>query len=431
MLKDGSDSVALGALNRVYLNIGLFSEEWLLDFNALVGGKRVTPIEIAVARKNSTFWQATEAQTLYMAQFLLNPKVGAPHHLRDAPGGSKYLTEGPAAIETRENRFRRTLRRCIPVSSQLLPPGSSPGNCAGPDYLTCWNDYWAWTKTEDFKARMRKIVLADDFLDNNFLSNDARVPVTLLHTNACSPLATNGIAGNIWDNFTSQSYKDLPSVGAIRYYHPVAGGALASQYASGWSRLHTSCLSRASLVHGAFFLNNAVGQFNAEPSVKARMESFQKSIEQMCGQRFAKKIESVTIKIPGKIDRTTQRVRLSSVERLSARRPEPLLDPASKLFPYLFTTDSVQIGPIPRRRAGRPVSQSEGRHTQRGHTNQAKHDEELLALLLRIKHDLKAAEGQSDEQAPKAFSNLVQPLMKLSRCPDFIVNRGHYSAPVS
>ena len=41
VLKDGSDSVgALGALNRVYLNIGLFSEEWLLHFNPLVGGKR-------------------------------------------------------------------------------------------------------------------------------------------------------------------------------------------------------------------------------------------------------------------------------------------------------------------------------------------------------------------------------------------------------
>ncbi len=36
ILKDGSDSVgALGALNRVYLNIGLFSEEWLLHFRAL------------------------------------------------------------------------------------------------------------------------------------------------------------------------------------------------------------------------------------------------------------------------------------------------------------------------------------------------------------------------------------------------------------
>ena len=51
VLKDGSDSVgALGALNRVYLNIGLFSEEWLLHFNPLVGGKPITPIEIAVAR---------------------------------------------------------------------------------------------------------------------------------------------------------------------------------------------------------------------------------------------------------------------------------------------------------------------------------------------------------------------------------------------
>src|SRR5215469_8490237 len=64
VLKDGSDSVGgLGALNRVYLNIGLFSEEWLLHFNAVAGGKQTSPIEIAVARKNSTYWGATELQT--------------------------------------------------------------------------------------------------------------------------------------------------------------------------------------------------------------------------------------------------------------------------------------------------------------------------------------------------------------------------------
>ena len=62
VLKDGSDSVgALGALNRVYLNIGLFSEEWLLHFNPVAGGKPITPIEIAVAQRNSSYWQATEA----------------------------------------------------------------------------------------------------------------------------------------------------------------------------------------------------------------------------------------------------------------------------------------------------------------------------------------------------------------------------------
>ena len=38
--KDASDSVGvLGALNRVYLNIGMFSEEWLLHFNPIVGRK--------------------------------------------------------------------------------------------------------------------------------------------------------------------------------------------------------------------------------------------------------------------------------------------------------------------------------------------------------------------------------------------------------
>ena len=72
MLKDGSDSVgALGALNRVYLNIGLFSEEWLLHFRPLIGGRPISPIEIADAQKNSVYWQATEQQTPYMARFFL------------------------------------------------------------------------------------------------------------------------------------------------------------------------------------------------------------------------------------------------------------------------------------------------------------------------------------------------------------------------
>ena len=52
--------------------------------------------------------------------------------------------------------------------------------------------------------------MAEDFLQDNFLSTELRVPVSLLETNARSPLATNAIAGNIWDNFSSQSYKDLP-----------------------------------------------------------------------------------------------------------------------------------------------------------------------------------------------------------------------------
>src|ERR1700690_2164521 len=70
VLKDGADSVGiLGALNRVYINIGLFSEEWLLHFRPLVGGQTVTPIEISVANKNSAYWEATQLQTPDMALF--------------------------------------------------------------------------------------------------------------------------------------------------------------------------------------------------------------------------------------------------------------------------------------------------------------------------------------------------------------------------
>ena len=87
VLKDGADSVgALGALNRVYVNIGLFSEEWLRHFNAVIGGKTVTPFAITTARKNSSYWQATELQTPNMALFLV--KASYPHKLRNAPGGS-------------------------------------------------------------------------------------------------------------------------------------------------------------------------------------------------------------------------------------------------------------------------------------------------------------------------------------------------------
>jgi len=427
VLKDGADSVgALGALNRVYLNIGLFSEEWLLHFNPLVGGKRVSPIEISVARKNSSYWQATENQTPYMALYLV--KASAPHRLKDAPGGAKYLTEDRKTVERGKVLFAERCARCHSSKFPDPPPAASPGNCAGPQYLDCWQRYWDWTKTEDFKSKMRKIVLADDFLENNFLSNDVRVPVTLLHTNACSPLASNAIGSNIWDNFTSQSYKDLPSVGSVRYYDPLTGEPKTFPMPAG-GRGYTRPASLVSLWSTAPFLqNNSVGVFNPMPSVAARMESFQSSIEQMLWpeRREREANPNLRDKIPGIMDRTTARSYLRVAEGYLPRSLRPLLEPASKLFPYFFTADSVQIGPIP---AGVPVDLLANLDITPQNSagfDQLKHDEQLLKLLFQIKKDLKAAEGQSDEQVRQTLSNLVSPLMAMSNCPDYVVNRGHY-----
>jgi hypothetical protein len=51
----------------------------------------------------------------------------------------------------------------------------------------------------------------------------------------------------------------------------------------------------------------------------------------------------------------------------------------------------------------------------------------VLDLVLKIKHDLKALpKGASDEEARKVFVNLRERLLELSKCPDYVVNRGHY-----
>jgi hypothetical protein len=55
------------------------------------------------------------------------------------------------------------------------------------------------------------------------------------------------------------------------------------------------------------------------------------------------------------------------------------------------------------------------------------HDKKLLDLVVKLDTDLKKLpQGASDEQARKVFANVVDQLLELSKCPDLIVNRGHY-----
>ena len=437
VLKDGSDSVgALGALNRVYLNIGLFSEEWLLHFNALVGGKRITPIETAVAQKNSGYWQATEAQTLDMARFFLT-KASDPHLLKDAPGGDAYLTKDKTQLARGKVVFAERCARCH--SSKIPTPavGVDPGGCSGPNYLECWNRYWSWTKTDEFKRQMRDIVTADSFLENNFLSSELRVPSTLLETNVCSPLATNAIADDIWDNFSSQTYKDLPSVGTVTVHHPYTGVPRPYQMPAG-GRGYTRPASLVSVWSTAPFLqNNSLGKFNYSPSIRARMESFNDSIEKLLWPEKREKDSLLGDKVPGLIDRTTEQSWVRVPIGYLPDELQDLLGPLQRTFPWLFTprgwfswlfgTGGVEIGPIPKGTPLGLLSNLNLMSESKDLGERARHTKKLVDLLRKIKHDLKALPaGASDEDGRKVFANLVDPLLELSKCPDYVVNRGHY-----
>lgn len=434
VLKDGSDSVGvLAALNRVYLNIGLFSEEWLLHFTPMTGGTRTTPVEVKTLRKNSVYWQATEAQSIDMAAFLL--KAGTPHHLSDVapsdlPAGRPLDTVDPS-LDLGKRAFADRCARCHSSKLPEPPAGADPGNCTG-NYLDCWNRYWRWTQTDEFRSAARSIVSEPDFLDGNYLSTDLRVPVTLLQTNACSALATNAIAGNIWDNFSSDTYKGLPSVGKITYYHPFTGEKRTYDMPGG-GRGYIRPASLVSLWSTApYLLNNSVGPFDPNPSVASRLRSFQISITQMLWPETRDKDALLGSRIPGKIDRTTQASYLRVPVGYLPGAIRPLLGMFATLLPGEFSSNGLQrgvvIGPIP---AGMPIELLANLQLaldNGGTLDEWKLDRQLLSAIMTFGSALNQARGKSEEDARRiVFSpDVVEPLMKLSKCPDYIVNRGHY-----
>ena len=424
VLKDGSDSVgALGALNRVYLNIGLFSEEWLLHFRPLLGGQRITPIRIADAQKNSVYWQATELQTPYMASFFLSST--APHLLKDAPGAATYLTENEDQVTRGKVVFAERCARCHSSKLPPLPAGLDLENANGKDYLIAWSRYWDWAKTDDFKRAMRQMVEAPDFLADNYLSNELRVPSTLLQTNICSPIATNAIAGNIWDNFSSQSYKSLPAVGAVKLRHPLTGAEFDYTLPGG-GRGFTRPASLVSLWSTAPFLqNNSVGPFNPSPSVDARMQVFTRSIEQMLWpERREADVLFTRLNITGPgvgiIQRTSEDSYINVPRGFVPDGLSPLLGIGARLFPMFFRDGEVMIGPIPK---GTPVSLFTSIDFTGADLPDAQRREQrkrLLALLQQIKRELKRG---NDIFADR---NIMESMLQMSKCPDLVINKGHY-----
>jgi hypothetical protein len=176
-----------------------------------------------------------------------------------------------------------------------------------------------------------------------------------------------------------------------------------------------------------FLQNNTVGNFNPSPSVSARMGSFQDSIEKLLWPEKRDKDSLLGDKIPGLMDRTTQTSYLRVSGGYLPDYLKPLIGPAQRFFPAIFGEGGIQLGPIPKGTPvellsnfdllGEPANSDEKRQRQ----------EKVLKLLLKVKGDLDALpKNATDEDARKVFANLVQPMLELNKCPDFIVNRGHY-----
>ena len=421
VLKDGSDSVgALGALNRVYINIGLFSEEWLLHFLPLLGGPKITPIRIADAEKNSSYWKATEEQTPDVALFFL--ASAKPDLLKDAPNGPAYMD---ASQVTRGKVV--FAERCARCHSSLLPEKAYTehfkSECNGEKYLECWEKYWKWTKTAEFRQAMVQRAFQPDFdTEKNAFTTDVRIPVTLLETNACSPLATNALDGDIWSDFASQSYKQLPSVGKVRMQHPVTGAISEYEMPAG-GRGYTRPPSLVSVWSTApFFVNNTLGKFYWRGDVPARMASFDDSIRKLLWPERREGGEQVLtmsgLSHPGLIERLPEKAYLLTepgyLPGFVQWLPKSAI--AQRALPNVMRDGRIQLGPFPK---GTPVSLISNVNLQ-----------ELGGVLkfgIGLQRYLEAVNpDDSDEVTARKFAPLVPNLIEISKCRDYIVNKGHY-----
>ncbi|MGH9417709.1 MAG: hypothetical protein ACRD01_13890 [Terriglobales bacterium] len=380
VLKDGADSVGLvGALSRVYVSIGLFSQLWLRDHNALVGGKPQIPFSVAEARHNSVYWRATADRIPDLASFLA--RMQGPR-LQDAPGGRAYLTQDSRQRRRGKIVFADNCARC---HSSKQPPAAA---AATPEQDRQW---------------MRREVQKPDFLQGNFLSTDARIPVTVVQTNAARALATNAMRGHIWDNFSSETYKQLPAVGAIQVQDPFSGSTTKFSPppgGPGYYRVPSliGIWATAPLLH-----NNAVGSYTGDPSVAGRMAAFSDAITRLLWPQ--------------------KRRGFASIARMSV---DSYLDvPASFLpreFQPLARAGRFRLGPIP---AGAPIdliASADLGTSGRGTTM----DRIRLAGELQ-RYLLQARLHTADTAAlTREFAKLVPDLLKISNGPDFVLDRGHY-----
>ena len=282
---------------------------------------------------------------------------------------------------------------------------------------------------------MRKIVLAPDFVDGNYMSSELRVPVTLLRTNACSPLATNAIADNIWNDFSSSTYKTLPSVGTVTVQDPFTGKRTPYQMPAG-GRGYTRVPSLISVWSTApLLLNNRLGPFSSDPSVESRMAVFQSSIEQLLWpEKRQRDTLPSGVMLDGFIDRAAERSWVKVPEAYLPRVATWFIEsPLNFMLPYhadssghlaIDATGHIEIGPIPK---GMPVNLLANLRPlaeSNRFTDQVSQVWKVLGVLSDIKRDLKTT-AQMDADDGQ-FANLGQPLLGLSKCPDFVVNRGHY-----
>lgn len=388
ILKDGSDSIgAAGAALRVYVNIGTCPDYRFSLEDSYLGAFRPPPLasdatnptaqhpfDLDKAQKECVDWQLTAARMGDAANFLDNVQ---PYPLKDAPDSQRYLTATPAELEIGKTAFAQECARC---HSSKLPPEVINGGVDkhSPQAREAWV----------------KLVKTSDFLDKNFLSDDNRYPLVssdprmAIGTNAERALGTNPDEGHLWQNFSSRTFKQLPSPGTLVLQNPFDQTKPIRfeipQHGGGYYRTPSLINIWAT---APFLHNNMLGKYTGDPSVKGRLAAFDDAAEKLLWPE--KRLGMPTMKVTG----ADSILKIRDIEiRIPAGTPVDLL---ANINVYR----AIQIPSVLHQ------------------LNDLLADPKRLELLVQVLKN----RGQYDEQ----LANIVPVLLSMNQSPDFIQDHGH------
>jgi hypothetical protein len=278
ILKDGADSIgAAHAALRVYVNIGTCGAMRMAAEDVLVGiAKDQAPFSIATADARCRDWQQTKARIPNAALFL-DSQVGFP--LAEADDG-RHVTRDADQLARGRRAFAENCARC---HSSKVPEGLDE------------------TTKHDPASQAKWVALVNepDFLENNFLSDERRYPIVhpdwrfAIGTNLKRAMGTNAAAGHIWQDFSSKTYKELPSPGSVTLYNPFDHSrpiAFTIPKGKGYYRVPSliNVWATAPLLH-----NNSLGMRTSDPSVEGRLRAFEDAMQKMFNASLRDGVRSI------------------------------------------------------------------------------------------------------------------------------------------
>ncbi len=242
ILKDGSDSIGFHeALQRVYINIGSCSEQcWvnhLTDLRQLDPQARnfgQTPFDIGQCRRDCPNFRAIEDRLSNLASFLLSSEATAAD-LQMARANMRKAETPDASYEYAD--LVDDLEQEFGEGAVARGKSVFADNCA-----SCHS-----SQGEPFAARDFREVDEKTGLRADFLGNDKATPASEVGTFRCRSLHSNHMAGHIWQEYASETYRARPPDAGMR--DPSGGG-----------RGYYRNISLVNLwAHAPFMHNNAMG----------------------------------------------------------------------------------------------------------------------------------------------------------------------------